>query len=72
MKAEEFSSREEHEADREKFTWGSYGRDGDEPLVRRPISDLSSNHIYNIMRTQQLGVDYYLLFIRELIYRGGE
>lgn len=34
---------------REHLTWGTYGKNGDEPLQRNPIKDLSSEHIQAIL-----------------------
>lgn len=34
---------------REHLTWGTYGKNGDEPLQRKPIKDPSSEHIQAIL-----------------------
>lgn len=36
----------------QKLLWGSYGKDGSGPLVRRPIIDLDTDHLEAILRTQ--------------------
>ena len=38
-----------HIEDRQVKTWGSYGKDGDEPLTFRLIKDLSDSHLENII-----------------------
>lgn len=42
-------STDPHETVREALTWGSYGKNGDEPLIVRPISKLSTEHIKAIL-----------------------
>lgn len=32
--------------------WGSYGKDGKGPLVRKPLIELETDHLKNILRTQ--------------------
>lgn len=54
------------------FVWGSYGKHGDQPKHYIHLCDLSTDHIYAILRTQR-GIDgTYVedLFRQELIYRG--
>jgi len=38
---------------REMFSWGSYGKDGNQPRKEIFIKDLSDLHIYAILETQQ-------------------
>ena len=33
-----------------RMTWGTYGINGDEPLVIKPIEDLTTTHIINIIK----------------------
>ena len=59
-----------HEEVREVFTWGSYGKRGDEPLTVRPLKELSPDHIGSILRTQhQLSEERRMMFINELVWR---
>ena len=39
-----------HSELREKITWGSYGKNGDEPLTTRLIKDLSDEHLENVIK----------------------
>jgi len=41
-----------HDLIREEFSWGSYGKDGKQPLTRRPLKDLEDDHIEAILATQ--------------------
>ena len=56
---------------RKYLTWGSYGVKGDEPLKVRNISELDTDHIEAILRTQlQLkGTFMEKVFMMELEYR---
>jgi len=55
---------------RELFSWGSYGKNGDECLHYILLKDLTEEHINAILRTQtQLGTWVKDLFIREIEYR---
>lgn len=38
-----------HNIIRERFTWGSYGRDGDEPLHYIKLKDLTDEHLDNLI-----------------------
>ncbi len=40
---------ERHERIRQTERWGSFGRNGDEPLTHRFIKDLSDDHLNNII-----------------------
>ena len=54
---------------RENITWGNYGKNGDEPLQYKPISNMSSNHINAILSNCKV-VDYLKeLFEKEIEYR---
>ena len=41
-----------HYITRGSFSWGNYGKEGDEPLHYIFLKDLTSEHIKNILRTQ--------------------
>jgi hypothetical protein len=52
------------------FTWGTYGKKGDQPLKRVSLKDLELDHINAILETQtHLSVDIRSLFIQELEFR---
>jgi hypothetical protein len=71
MKAQEFDFTE-HKLLRQQFHWGSFGKQGDEPKKTRHLQDLSTNHIYNILRTQHFSTEQRDMFVLELCYRIGE
>lgn len=55
---------------RDAFLWGTYGKYGDQPLQRRPLSTLTDNHIEAILDTQfHVPEQYQELFKQELEYR---
>jgi hypothetical protein len=63
-----------HEYLRKTEQWGSYGRNGDEPLTIRYIKDLSDEHLKNIIpfideRILIYGPHMLDLMRNELIYR---
>ena len=68
MKAQEFDF-ESHEKVRNKFTWGSYGKSQELELQINLLKNLSDNHIFNILRTQNIDRSTSLMFITELCYR---
>ena len=68
MKAQKFDFTE-HEWVRSAFQWGSYGKDNNESLNINILENLSTNHIYNILRTQKLEVGIHNMFVLELCYR---
>lgn len=39
----------EHESIRETFTWGTYGRDGKDPLKHILVKDITDEHLVNII-----------------------
>lgn len=53
------------------FTWGSYGKTGDQPKHYIHLCDLTTDHIRNILRTQRhiQGTFAEDLFMKELAYR---
>ena len=68
MKAQEFDFTE-HEEVRKTYRWGSYGEQGDDPMSVNLLKDLSTNHIFNILRTQCLEMRTHTMFVAELCYR---
>jgi len=59
-----------HEKVRESFSWGTYGKKGDEEKKWVLLKDLSSNHIKAILDTQyQLPVWMKEMFKKELSFR---
>lgn len=55
---------------RSHFHWGSYGKDGKQPLSYKPLKELDSDHIEAIIETQKQLPDYILgVFKKELEYR---
>jgi len=55
---------------RELITWGTYGKNGDQPLSYKPISTMSTGHLKAVVDTQ---TSMYLqvrdLMITELLFR---
>ena len=51
---------------REEFTWGTYGINGDQPLQRIKLKQMSDDHIRAIIRDGYLAAS---VVQRELIYR---
>jgi hypothetical protein len=46
------SNTKDNKKDREAFEWGSYGVDGTEDIHYIKLMDLSSLHLYAILKTQ--------------------
>jgi hypothetical protein len=59
---------------REYFSWGTYGKDGDQPLKHVQLKSMSNDHIEAILRTMVPGLHplYQELFETELVYRKTE
>jgi hypothetical protein len=59
------------EVQREAFTWGSYGKNGDEPKHYLKLMDMQAEHILAILNTQWQIEGTYVeeLFQQELEYR---
>ena len=56
---------------REGFSWGSYGKNGDEPLHHIKLKDMTTSHIEAILRTQHHISEYVRqMFYKELEGRG--
>lgn len=61
---------DDHELRREAFCWGTRGKGGKDPVVFKPLKDLSSDHIEAILDTQHQISDWLReLFVFELDYR---
>ena len=55
---------------RQLKTWGSYGKRGDQPLVRKPVALLSTPHIMAIRLTQhQISNNMKKILADEIHYR---
>lgn len=54
---------------RENITWATYGKNGDEELKHKSISNMSSNHIKAILSQIKLADYMEELFEKELSYR---
>ena len=54
---------------RQGFTWGTRGKDGNQPLTWVPLCDLATDHIYAILETQKLADYVTELMEKELEYR---
>lgn len=54
---------------RKNITWGSRGKNGDEELHYKPISNMSSNHINAILSNCTVADYLKELFEKELIHR---
>lgn len=56
---------------REVFLWGTRGKEGNEPLVRKPIKELTTEHINAILATQDQLKGTYVekIFLDELEWR---
>jgi len=61
-----------HAVIRESFKWGTYGKDGNQPLVRIPLAELDTEHVKAIISTQkQLSFEVRTIFVNELAFRAG-
>lgn len=59
-----------HEVQREHAVWGGRGPNGDQPLKFIPVSEMSNDHILNVlMNVSRISLRYYKLFLNELLYR---
>lgn len=65
---------DDHDKVREYFTWGSRGKNADQPLTKIKLKDLTEDHIEAILRTQShiSGTAIEQLFRNELSYRKGK
>jgi hypothetical protein len=73
-KEQSVTSEDDFELQREAFTWGSYGPNGDQPKHYIKLKDMSASHISAILKTQRQIKGTYVedLFLKELQYRGME
>lgn len=61
----------DHKINRQNLFWGTYGKDGDQPLKYKPLADLDTDHIEAILETQkQLPEWRREIFAQELEFRG--
>ena len=62
---------DDHEINREAFHWGTRGVHGDQPLVYRPVCDMTTDHIEAVLETQKQVDDTFVesIFCAELRYR---
>lgn len=59
-----------HETVRKAFKWGTYGKDGNQQLVRIPVAELEVDHIKAILTTQtQLKCEIRTILVNELAFR---
>lgn len=62
-----------YEDTRRIFKWGTYGKDGRQPLKWVPVKDMSSNHIKAVLETQKYIPNWIRsIFRAELEFRGIE
>lgn len=54
---------------RDGIEWGNYGKNGDEPLQYKSISNMSNNHINSILSQYKLVEHLKELFEKEISYR---
>ena len=54
---------------RENITWGTFGKNGNEELHYKSISNMSSNHIKSILSQYKLAEYMKELFEKEMAYR---
>ena len=54
---------------RNSVVWGTYGKNGNEPLKYKTISELSSSHINNILLEPKLEEYMKEIFEKEMAYR---
>lgn len=58
-----------HDTVREAVTWGTYGKNGDQPLHYKKLKDMDTEHIQACLDTQRLYPQYRTAFENELEYR---
>ena len=59
-----------HEEQREVATWGTYGKNGDEPLSYVTVANMSTEHIKAVIETQDNVLEQLLTVLKaELWYR---
>jgi len=55
---------------REKFLWGTYGKEGTDPMTWVVLKDMSSEHINNILEIDNISEDRRKFYMEELATRG--
>ncbi len=60
---------DDHEFNRQHFKWGTYGKNGSQPLRHVALMDMDMEHLEAIMITQNLSDNVGKLFIEEIKYR---
>ena len=64
---------EDHEINREYFTWGSRGKDGTQPLHFKKLKDMSTAHIHAVLDSDLNIAEWRReIFEEELAYRGNK
>jgi hypothetical protein len=54
---------------RDQVTWGTYGKNGDQPLRYVPVSEMSNNHIHALIDYQHVHPALREVFLMERQYR---
>ena len=57
---------------REHMTWGTYGKDGNQPLSYIKLKDMESDHIRAVLNLKNIYPQFRTCFERELKHRGEE
>ncbi|WP_210498609.1 hypothetical protein [Vibrio crassostreae] len=58
-----------HEVQREYWSWGTYGKNGDQPLRFVKLKDMEHDHIAAVVNTQRINAARRSAMIKELFYR---
>lgn len=58
-----------HEVIRQNVKWGTYGINGDQPLSHVKVADMNIEHIYAILKTQNISNMLFKILTYELNYR---
>ncbi len=61
---------EPHSVQRDVLTWGTYGKNGDESLTYKKISEMTSNHIKAVLAECPVSLVRKVCMERELVERG--
>jgi len=61
---------EPHSVQRDILTWGTYGKNGDEPLQFKNISEMTSNHLIAVLKEYDLSPIRKACMEQELVERG--
>lgn len=60
---------DDHILIRERFTWGTYGKNMDKPLEYKLLKFMSDAHLVAILKTQKLATRIFNVFVDEVEYR---